>query len=324
MPIPPLSPTPLSPWKPASTDSALPSSTLRHFDPRLLATLASLDLQARYVVEGFISGLHRSPFHGFSAEFSEYREYEPGDDPRHVDWRAYARSGRLYVKRYMQETNLACYALVDTSASMEYRGSDAWGSKLEVSRVLGAALSWMMLKQNDAVGLLAWSVEMDGPEMVPPSQKSSQFGMLLRQLDRLTPNPRATLSGLLSIAARRLRRRSLAILISDLLEPPEDLVESLRQLRHAGTELLVLQVLDRDELEFPFAEDTIFEDPETGRRRRVAPAAARDVYLQRFTAFLDSHRDQLRGLEAHHRIVRTDEAPWQAIQAYLEARESLG
>ena len=322
---------PLSLWSssaspPADESSAvaLTSPTLRHFDPRLLATLDSLDLRARYVVEGFVAGLHRSPFHGFSVEFSEYREYEPGDDPRHVDWRAYARSGRLYVKRYMQETNLPCYALVDTSSSMEYRGADAWGSKLEVSQVLCAALLWMMLKQNDAAGLLAWSAEVDGPELVPPSQKSSQFGVLLRQLDRLAPVSRASLSGLLAVAARRVRRRGLAILFSDLLEPPADLLEPLRELRHSGTELLVLQVLDRDELEFPFAEDTVFEDPETGRRRQVAPSAARETYLRRFSEFLDSHRDQLRGLEAHHRIVRTDEAPWQAIQAFLETRELLG
>ncbi len=319
-----LSSAPELPGRAAAAEASLPSPTLRHFDARLLATLGSLDLQARYVVEGFVAGLHRSPFHGFSVEFSEYREYEPGDDPRHVDWRAFARSGRLYVKRYMQETNLACYALVDTSASMEYRGPDAWGSKLEVGRVLCAALAWMMLRQNDAVGLLAWAEQAEGLELVPPSQRSSQFGLLLRQLDRLEPNPRTTLAGLVATAARRIRRRSLAILISDLLEPPEDLAEALRQLRYSGTELLVLQVLDRDELEFPFTEDTIFEDPETGKRRGVAPAAARDTYLQRFTAFLDSHRDQLRGLEAHHRIVRTDEAPWQALQAFLETRELLG
>lgn len=317
-----------SPTSPPTAPTALTtlnaSPTLGHFDPKLLATLDSLDLRARYVVEGFVAGLHRSPFHGFSVEFSEYREYEPGDDPRHVDWRAFARSGRLYVKRYMQETNLPCYALVDTSSSMEYRGADAWGSKLEVCRVLCAALLWMMLKQNDAAGLLAWSSEVDGPEFVPPSQKSSQFGILLRQLDRLKSAPRASLGGLLATAARRVRRRGLAILFSDLLEPPETLVEPLRELRHAGTELLVLQVLDRDELEFPFAEEMIFEDPESGQRRRVSPAAARDAYLQRFTAFLDKHRDQLRGLEAHHRIVRTDEAPWQAIQTFLETRELLG
>lgn len=299
------------------------SGTLRHFDPRLLATLDSLDLRARYVVEGLIAGLHASPFHGFSVEFSEYREYEPGDDLRHVDWQVFGRTDRLYVKQYMQETNVRFYLLIDTSRSMEYRGSSAWGSKLEASRVLAAALGWMMLKQNDAVGLLAHDGESDVPDYVRPSQKPSQFGLLLRRLDRLAPQGGPRLAGLLAHAARLIHRRSLAILFSDLLEPSEALTESLRELRFGGAELLVFQVLDRDEVEFPFESDGLFEDLETGVRRQVAPAAARERYLERFRAFMARHEEQLRGLEMQHCPVRTDEAPWRALTAFLTARRRL-
>lgn len=299
------------------------SATLRHFDPKLLATLDSLDLRARYVVEGFISGQHRSPFHGFSVEFSEYREYEPGDDLRHVDWRVYARSDRLYVKQYMQETNVRFYVLLDTSGSMDYQGADAWGSKLEVSRVISAALSWLMLKQNDAVGLLALTGDGDIPDYIRPSQKPSQFGLMLRHLDRVRAQGGPRLAALLQHANRLVHRRSMVILFTDLLEPAEELTEALRELRFDGNDVLVLQVLDRDEVEFPFTSDAVFEDLESGARRQVAPAAARATYLERFQAFMARHEEQLRGLELQHAIVRTDQPPWQAITTFLAARQRL-
>lgn len=297
------------------------STTLDRFDPKLLATLDSLDLRARYVVEGFLSGLHESPFHGFSVEFSEYREYEPGDDLRHVDWKVYGRSDRLYVKQYMQETNLRFYILCDTSRSMDYRGAAAWGSKLEVTRVLAAALTWLMLQQNDAVGLLAMAEDPEVPDYIRPSQKSSQFGLLLRHLDRLQPRGGPRLSRLLQHAARLANRRSMLVLFSDLLEPAEQLTDALRELRFGGTECIILQVLDRDELEFPFDSPARFEDLESGLQRRVEPAAARQRYLERFRTFMQAHEEQFRGLEMHHCLVRTDQAPWEVLTDFLVQRK---
>ena len=144
------------------------------FDPRTLAALEGLDFKARYVMEGFLSGLHNSPFHGFSVEFSDYRKYQPGDDLRHLDWRLYARSDRLCIKRYMQETNVRFYVLCDTSASMAYRGAAAWGSKLDCSKVLAAALCWFLLKQNDAAGMVALKGQDEIPEFVRPSQRAKR------------------------------------------------------------------------------------------------------------------------------------------------------
>jgi hypothetical protein len=146
--------------------AAPPDNTnlVSRFDPRVLTALSGLDLKARYLVEGFLQGIHESPCHGLSVEFSEYRDYQPGDDLRHLDWQLFARSDRLYVKQYTQETNVRLYVVCDTSASMAYRGRDAWGSKLDVARILAAALSWMLLRQNDAVGLLALSSDEDHPD----------------------------------------------------------------------------------------------------------------------------------------------------------------
>src|SRR5512133_3645823 len=288
-------------------------SLSERFDPKMLAALEGLDFKARYVMEGFLSGLHDSPFHGFSVEFSDYRNYQPGDDLRHLDWRLYARNDRLCIKRYMQETNVRFYVVCDTSASMKYRGATAWGSKLECARVLAAALSWFLLKQNDAAGMVTLSGQSEVPEFIRPSQRPNQFGLMLRQLDGLQASGGACLARLLQDTVRLVHRRSVILFFSDLLEPSEEVAQGFKQLRFHGHEVIIFQVLDRDELEFPFTEPNIFEDMETGVRRVVAPAAAREKYLARFNAFMDSYRELFRSLEMPHCVVRTDENPWHAL-----------
>lgn len=293
------------------------------FDPALLASLEGLDFKARYVVEGFLNGLHNSPFHGFSVEFSDYRNYQPGDDLRRLDWRLYARTDRLCIKRYMQETNVRFYILCDTSASMEYRGASAWGSKLDCAKVLSAALTWFLLKQNDAAGMVTLNGHSEVPEFIRPSQRSTQFGLMLRQLEALKPSGGACLSSLLAHAARLLHRRSVILFFSDLLEPSAEVSLGFKQLHFLGHELIVFQVLDRDEQEFPFAEPRIFEDMETGARRVVSPQAVREKYLERFNAFMEEHRQLFRVLEIPHCVVRTDENPWHALALFLNQRRTL-
>jgi uncharacterized protein (DUF58 family) len=293
------------------------------FDPKMLAALEGLDFKARYVMEGFLSGLHDSPFHGFSVEFSDYRNYQPGDDLRHLDWRLYARSDRLCIKRYMQETNVRFYVVCDTSASMEYRGSAAWGSKLECAKVLAAALSWFLLRQNDAAGMVTPDGKRAVPEFIRPSQRPNQFGLMLRQLEILQPAGGACLSQLLHHTARLVHRRSVILLFSDLLEPSEEVALGFKQLRFHGHEVLIFQVLDRDEIEFPFTQAGLFEDVETGSRRLVSPTAARQRYLTRFNAFMDAYRELFRSLEMSRCLVRTDENPWRALALFLTARKRL-
>src|SRR5947209_3892347 len=217
--------------------SSIPDTTLANrFDPETLAALEGLDFKARYVMEGFLSGLHESPFHGFSVEFSDYRNYQPGDDLRHLDWRLFARSDRLCIKRYMQETNVRFYVVCDTSASMKYRGGAAWGSKLECAKVLAAALTWFLLHQNDAAGMvslrnqkLAGTDTVAGavrretapessrageplvPEFIRPSQRPNQFGLILRQLESLNASGGDCLSQLLQHTVRLVHRRSVIL-----------------------------------------------------------------------------------------------------------------
>src|SRR5213083_3735584 len=262
-----------------SMPTATAKSLSDRFDPKTLAALEGLDFKARYVMEGFLSGLHESPFHGFSVEFSDYRNYQPGDDLRRLDWRLYARSDRLCIKRYMQETNVRFYVVCDTSASMNYRGGAAWGSKLECARVLAAALTWFLLKQNDAAGMVTLAGDSHVPEFIRPSQRPNQFGLMLRQLEGLRAAGGACLAQLLQHTIRLVHRRSVILFFSDLLEPSEEVALGFKQLRFHGHECLIFQVLDRDETDFPFTESKVFEDLETGVRRVVSPEAVREKYL---------------------------------------------
>jgi uncharacterized protein (DUF58 family) len=306
-----------------------PTQTLsERFDPKMLATLEGLDFKARYVMEGFLSGLHDSPFHGFSVEFSDYRNYQPGDDLRHLDWRLYARNDRLCIKRYMQETNARFYVVCDSSASMSYRSAGAWGSKLDCAKVLAAALTWFLLKQNDAAGMVSLSppVAPDAspvPQFIRPSQRPNQFGLMLRQLEGLNAAGGATLSQLLQHTIRLVHRRSVILFFSDLLEPSAEVALGFKQLRFHGHEVMIFQVLDRDELEFPFTEPKVFEDLETGVRRVVSPAAVREKYLARFNSFMAAHRELFRSLEMLDCVVRTDENPWRALAMFLAERKRL-
>jgi uncharacterized protein (DUF58 family) len=328
----------------------VPSATQslsERFDPKLLAALEGLDFKARYVMEGFLSGLHDSPFHGFSVEFSDYRNYQPGDDLRHLDWRLYARSDRLCIKRYMQETNVRFYVVCDTSASMRYRGSAAWASKFECAKILSGALAWFLLRQNDAAGMITLSKAdaislspSDGertrvrgrirtsdlaphpaPRFIRPSQRPNQFGLILRELELLQPSGGACLSELLRHTVCLVHRRSVILFFSDLLEPSEDVALGFKQLHFHGHEVIIFQILDRDELEFPFQDPKVFEDLETGARRAVNPYAAREKYLSRFNAFMASYKELFRSLEMPHCLVRTDQNPWHALAMFLAERK---
>lgn len=308
------------------------------FDPQQLATLGNLQLKSRYVVEGFLTGIHQSPFRGFSVEFSEYRDYQPGDDLRHLDWRLYARNDRLCIREFEEETNVRAYLMIDGSGSMGYRGDRAWDDKLGAAKTLAAALAWLLLRQKDAVGLLTTGKaekpfglvhrskkRPEGPSSValhhlPPSQKSTQFGQLLRHLGILESDSENGLSHLLQAANRLFHRRSIVAIFSDLLEPASNIANSIKELRFRGHDVYVFQVLDRDEIEFPFEDAAVFQDLETGAVRRVTPEKARTTYLKRFEAFMEPHRQLFRDLAIPHEVVRTDTEPYLAMARFFARR----
>jgi uncharacterized protein (DUF58 family) len=252
-------------------------------DPATLMRIKSLELRARAVVEGFTSGIHRSPFHGFSVEFSEYREYSPGDDPRYLDWKLYARSDRYYLKRFEDETNLRCYLVVDTSRSMGYK-SGAY-TKSEYARTAAATIGYFLSTQRDAVGLLVFEDRV--VSFLPARYRPGHLRHLMAALQR-EPLGRATnLAEPLQQIAATVRKRGLVVLLSDLLAPTETLGVGLGYLRSQGHDVIVLRTLDPAELAFTFSAPAMFQDVESEREVYVDPAAARAEYLRRFQAHAD-------------------------------------
>ncbi|HEY5895742.1 MAG TPA: DUF58 domain-containing protein [Chthoniobacterales bacterium] len=280
------------------------------FEPQQLAALGNLQLKSRYLVEGFLTGIHQSPFRGFSVEFSEYRDYQPGDDLRHLDWRLYARNDRLCIREFEEETNTRVYLVIDGSGSMAYRSDRAWDDKIGVAKAMAAALAWLLLRQKDAVGLLD----------VPPSQRSTQFGQILRHLTSLKPEGDAGLDRLLAQANRLFHRRSMVAIFSDLLDPSANIANHVKELRFRGHDVYIFQVLDPDEIEFPFEDAAVFQDLETNTIRHVTPEKVRKTYLQRFEAFMETHRQLFRDLEIPHEVIRTDAQPYLAMARFLSQR----
>lgn len=309
------------------------ASFLRYLRPEVIARVSRLDLRARFIVEGFFSGLHASPFHGFSVEFSEHRKYVPGDDLRQIDWAVYAKTDRFYVRKYEAETNLESYLLVDTSASMGYAGPrdqaapETAGeapamSKLEYAICLAAALGYLMIGQQDAVGLARFDTELRS--FLPARSKRSHLTRIIADLAEARPgrDPAGSgLAGALHDLARRVHKRGLMIVLSDFLADEEPVFEGLHHLRFRGHDLILFQVLDWAEVEFPFERVSAFEDPESGRRLVSTPEAVRPAYLRALRAFTDRFRREAAALRADFTQVHTAMTFDRALVEFLINRQ---
>lgn len=292
----------------------------QYLRPEVLAEVARFDLKAKFLVEGFLAGLHRSPFKGSSVEFSDYRRYVPGDDPKTLDWRVYARTNRYVVKRYEAETNLECHLVLDTSGSMGY-GTRAV-TKLEYASYMAAALAYLMVAQRDAVGMIAMGRSV-GP-VVRPRSKRVHVAKLLQILSRVRAEGEADLAGQLHAVAALLPKRGLVILLSDLLAEPGPVLEALHHLRFAGHDVVVFHILDEAEATFPFQRLARFSDVETGHSVTADPRVVRAAYLRELAALIERYRaDCLR-----HRIdymqVDTSTTFDKALLAYLVRRAGCG
>lgn len=289
-------------------------------DPHALMRIKSLQLRAKVVVEGFYSGLHRSPYHGFSVEFSEYRQYSPGDDPRYLDWRLYARSDRYFIKRFEDETNLRCYLLVDLSRSMGY-GSLEY-TKVDYARTAAATLAYFLSKQRDAVGLVTFEERI--AEYVPARYRPGHLHRLMLCLERSVAGNSTDLTAPLEQVAATVRKRGLIVLISDLLAPIERLQTNLGYLRSQGHEVVLLRVLDPAEIEFTFEKPALFVDLETGRDLYVDPAAAREQYLKNFRQHAEQVRQICRELGIDYYEAATTRPLELALFDFLRARLHAG
>ena len=290
---------------------------VRFLDPAVIARLGSMELKARTVVEGFLSGLHRSPFKGFSVEFAEYRQYLPGDDLSTLDWKVYARTDRHYVKKFEEETNLECHLLLDVSASMGYRGG-APMTKVEYGSVLAASLAYLMSRQRDATGLIQFDDRITA--RVPASARPGHLHSLLLALDRVAPGARSNVGRPLHQLADALTKRSLAVLISDLLDDPDEVVSGLKHLRFRGTDVIVFQVLDPHEIQFPFKGASRFTDLESADVVTADPSRVRAAYLEAIDGLRSRYEKDLRSQGIDFLMLDTSKPLDFALLAYLDAR----
>ncbi|HUF63331.1 MAG TPA: DUF58 domain-containing protein [Verrucomicrobiales bacterium] len=288
-------------------------------DVESLMRIRSLELRARLILEGFLQGLHRSPYHGSSVEFSEYRAYSPGDDLRHLDWKLMARSDRLCIRKFEAETNLECRLLVDLSRSMRFGSGDY--TKAEYAATLAATFAWFLLGQGDAVGMMTFASHI--LDDLPPSRRKGQLQHILAGLVRESAPGETDVKKALDDYLPRARRRCLTVLVSDLLAPIEGLQTQFGYLARAGHDVVVYRILDPAELDFGFSRTARFEDLETGRILYLNPATAGPLYRQRF----QEHDEALRALCRRHAIdflpVRTDASFFDALYDLLRRRSGI-
>ena len=293
-------------------------SSPKSLDPRTLAKLSGLQLRARRIVEGYVAGLHRSPHHGFSIEFAEHREYAPGDDLRYLDWKVFGRTDKFYLKQFEDETNLGCHVVFDTSESMSFQGPHAALSKLDYARCLAASLAWLVLKQQDAVGLVTYDQQVRAE--VPPSNNASHLHQVIRVLEECRPQSRTATGAVLQQLAQRLRKRAVVVLISDLLCETPELLTGLRALHRHRHDVLVMHVMDPAELSFPFDRPTRFQGLEQFPEVVADPRVLRRAYLAELERHLASVQRACRECEIDYRLVSTDEPLDRALTSFLSQR----
>ena len=297
-------------------DSTLYKNYLK---PEILSKINNLELRAKLVVEGFITGLHRSPFHGFSVEFSQHRPYNTGDSLRFIDWKVFGRTDRFYIKQYEEETNLKSYILLDCSQSMTFTSSAV--SKLQYGKYLASALMYLMLLQRDAVGLITFDTQIK--KLLPPRSATSYLQVLLGELDRAVPGTDTNIGSVLHSMAERIKRKGLLILISDLFDEPEKVISGLRHFRHNKHEVLVFQLLDPKERSFNFEGDVQFEDLETGEKINTQPWYIKQDYQRKIEEYIGYIKSQCRDHQIDYQLINTDTSLDMALMEYLIKRKKL-
>lgn len=294
-------------------------SAEQYLKPEVIRTVARLDLRARFIVEGFLSGLHASPFHGFSVEFSEHRRYTQGDDPKDIDWLVYAKTDRYFVKKYQAETNITGYLLMDLSESMAYTYRQEL-TKFDYSICLAAALSYLMIHQQDPVGLITFDDKIRSS--VPARSKRTQLGSILGLLARSKPVGTTEVAKNLRQVAAMVKHRSLLILFSDLLTDTDRVIESLHLLRHAGHDVIVFHVLDEAEVTFPFDGMVDLKDPESGESLIIDAAGMRSDYLETLEELRDRYRKECMRIGADYVALDTSMPFDTALLEYLSQRKA--
>lgn len=287
-----------------------------YLHPEAIRRIHSMELRARNIVEGFLSGMHRSPYFGQSVEFVQHRQYAPGDDLRHIDWKVYGRQDRLYIKQYEEDTNLRCTLLVDASKSMQY-GRGAL-NKFDYGATIAACLAYLTLRQQDSVGLSVFDEKIR--TKLPWRSNRTHLQSIFKALQQVAPKDKTNLTGVFREINDTYPKRSLMILITDFLGAEQDALKGLAQLRKAGHDILVFHVLDDDELDFPFNDPTRFEGMESMDNLTCNPRALREGYMEALQRFLDRIRHACASYQVDYQLIRTSKHIDATLTAYLSAR----
>jgi len=293
-----------------------PNANARFLAPEILARISSLELLARSVVEGFISGLHRSPYTGFSTEFAEYRQYMPGDDLRHLDWRLLARTDRYFIRKYRADTNSQCHILIDASASMRYGTGPV--TKLQYAQFLASSLAYLANRQQDAVGLIAF--DRDIRAQVPAHNRTGHMRTIFGRLEQLEPGSETRLAETLHTAAERITRRGIVVIISDMYDDEPAIIKALEHLRFKGNDVIVFHILDPNELKFDFSEPVMLQDAETDEEIHVMPDILADGYRTAIKEHIDELRRAAVAIRVDYELLTTDRPLDYALFSLLSRR----
>ena len=301
-------------------DETLAEGARKYLDPALLARITGLDLRARLLVEGYISGMHRSPYHGFSVEFAEHRQYTSGDDLKHLDWKVFGRTDKLYVKQYEEETNLTCLLVLDCSESMSYRSEGAPISKHEYATALGAAIAYLALHQRDSVGLATFDAGIS--RYLRPSNNPAHWTTLVHEMEQGIGPKKTSMLDMLNDLAERSGRRALIVILSDLFDAPTRIIQGLRKLRYRKHEVILLQVMDPAELTFGFRGPVLFQGMEETGNLFADAGGLRRRYLEEVEEFLGILRRSCTNLRIDYTVFDTSKPMDTALSTFLATRSS--
>ena len=294
--------------------------TLKYLRPEVIAQITNMELRARLVVEGFITGLHKSPYHGFSVEFTEHRQYMPGDEIKHLDWKVYGKTDRFYIKQFEEETNLKSYLVLDASKSMDYT-SNSQLKKIEYASYIAAALAYLMVEQRDAVGLTVYDERVRFS--LPPHATRTYLNQILKELEQLKPGNKTGIAVSLHKVAEQIKRRGLVVILSDLFDDPAQVMTAFKHFRHKGNEVIVMQVLDPMERSFAFGGDAIFRDIETKEELMTQPWHIQKAYQQSMKEFLEFYKRECRENAIDYVLVDTSMPFDKALFEYLNKRKRM-
>jgi uncharacterized protein (DUF58 family) len=296
------------------------NEAVKYLQPAVVAQLANMELRARLVVEGFITGLHKSPYHGFSVEFTEHRPYMAGDEIKHIDWKAYGKTDRYFIKQFEEETNLKSYVILDASASMKY-GSEGNLTKIQYASYVAAALAYLMIEQRDAVGLTVYDerVRMS----MPPRGTRTYLQQILKHLEHLEPGNKTGTAESLHEVAEQIKRRGLVIILSDLFDDPAKVKTAFKHFRHRGHEVIVMQILDPLERSFAFGGDAVFRDMETNEEMMTQPVHIEQAYRETLRSFIADYQKECRDNNIDFLLLDTTTPFDKALFEYLTKRKRL-